>query len=88
MLTKRVRGIGGGGWVSAWGAIHMAAALAGCRMVLVSTGWTNSYPVSTDGYRNHFSPLVYRGIISGTVGSFQSRGAFSGWKALTIESSL
>ena len=31
-------GIGGGGWVSALGAMHMAAALAGCRKALVSTG--------------------------------------------------
>ena len=31
-------GIGGGGWVSAWGAVHMAAALASCRKALVSTG--------------------------------------------------
>ena len=30
--------IGGGGWVSALGAVHMAAALAGCRMALVGTG--------------------------------------------------
>ena len=30
--------IGGGGQVSAWGAVHMAAALAGCRKALVGTG--------------------------------------------------
>ena len=34
--TKKV-GIGGGGWVSAWGAVHMAAALAGHRTALVGT---------------------------------------------------
>ena len=28
----------GGGRVSAWGAVHMAAALAGCRKALVGTG--------------------------------------------------
>ena len=28
----------GGGQVSVWGTIHMAAALAGCRMALVGTG--------------------------------------------------
>ena len=32
-------GIGGGGQVSAQGAVHMAAALAGCRKLLVGTGW-------------------------------------------------
>ena len=31
-------GIGGGGRVSARGAVHMAAALAGCRKALVGTG--------------------------------------------------
>ena len=31
-------GIGGGGRVSARGAVHKAAALAGCRKALVGTG--------------------------------------------------
>ena len=31
-------GIGGGGRVSAQGAMHVAAALAGCRKALVGTG--------------------------------------------------
>ena len=31
-------GMGGGGRISAWGLVHMAAALAGCRKVLVGTG--------------------------------------------------
>ena len=30
---------GGGGQVSARGAVHMAAALASCRKALVGTGW-------------------------------------------------
>ena len=34
-------GIGGGGRVSAWGAVHMAAALAGHRTALVGTGRTH-----------------------------------------------
>ena len=34
-------GIGGSGLVSARGAVHMAAALAGCRKALVSTGLAN-----------------------------------------------
>ena len=38
--TSKNDRIGGGGWVSAWGAcaIHMAAALTGCRKALVGTG--------------------------------------------------
>ena len=32
--------IGGGGRVSAWGVMHMAAALAGCRKALVGTGFS------------------------------------------------
>ena len=51
-------GIGGGGWVSARGAIHMAAALSGCGMALVGTGWIISHLVSTNGCRDHCSPPV------------------------------
>ena len=51
-------GIGGGGCVSARGAVHMAAALAGCRKALVGTGWTISHLVSTNRLRNHSPPLV------------------------------
>jgi len=40
-------GIAGGGWVSALGAVHMAAALAGCRKALIGTGWTISHLVSS-----------------------------------------
>ena len=36
--ASRKGGIGGGGWVSAQGAVHMAAALADCRKALVGTG--------------------------------------------------
>ena len=39
-------GIGGGGRVSAWSAVHMAAALAGCRKALVGTGWIISLLVN------------------------------------------
>ena len=78
-------GIGGGGRVSAWGAVHMAAALAGCRKALVGTGWTISHLVGTNRLRNHSS---CRGTISGLVGSIQSGGALAGQRALTIESSL
>ena len=80
-------GIGGGGWVSARGAVHMAAALAGCRKTLVSTDWTISHLVSTNRLRNHSPPLV-GGTISGLVGSIQSGGVCAGLRALTIESSL
>ena len=51
-------GIGGGGRVSARGAVHMAGALAGCRKALVGTGWTISHLVSTNRLRNHSPPLV------------------------------
>ena len=56
MLAKRWDG--GSGWVSAWGAMHMAAALAGCRTALVGTDWTISQFVSTNGRRNHSFPVV------------------------------
>ena len=38
--------------------MHMAAALAGCRMSLVGTSWTISHIVSMKGHRNHSSHLV------------------------------
>ena len=44
-------GIGGGEWVSARGAVHMAAALAGCRKALVGTGLGNSLLFDTNGHR-------------------------------------
>ena len=44
-------GIGRGGQVSAWGAVHMVAALAGCRKVLVGTGLGISLPFHTNGLR-------------------------------------
>ena len=59
--------IGGDGQVSAWGAVHMAAALVDCRKALVSIGWTISHLVSTNRLRNL---LPCRGTISGSVGSF------------------
>ena len=34
VYASKKGGKGGGGWVSAWGAVHMAAALAGCRLAL------------------------------------------------------
>ena len=44
-------GIGGGGRVSAQGAVRMAAALAGCRKALVGTGLSISLPFATNGRR-------------------------------------
>ena len=74
-------GIGGGGRVSPRGALHMTASLAGCRKALVGTGLGISFLFDTNG-------CLYRGSISGTVGSFQLGEAFTCWRALTIVSSL
>ena len=38
----------GGERVSAWGAVHMAAALAGCRKALVATGLAISTQTGID----------------------------------------
>ena len=43
--------IGGGGRVSARGAVHMAAVLAGCRKALVGTGLSISLLFDTNGRR-------------------------------------
>ena len=44
-------GIGGGGRISARGAVHMAAALAGYRKALVGTGLGISLFFDTNGHR-------------------------------------
>ena len=44
-------GIGEGGRVSAQGAVHMAAALAGCRKALVGTGLSISLLFATNERR-------------------------------------
>ena len=49
--TSKKDGIGGGGQVSAQGAMHMAAALAGCRKALVSTDLGISLLSDTNGRR-------------------------------------
>ena len=41
----------GGGRVSAQGAVHMAAALAGYKKALVGTGWAISLLFNTNGRR-------------------------------------
>ena len=46
--TSKKGGIGGGGRVSAQGAVHMAAALAGCRKALVGTGLSTSLLLGAD----------------------------------------
>ena len=77
-------GVGGGGQVSARDAMRRAAALAGFRMALVGTGWTFSHLASTNRCRD-------TSLFIGTPfpkGSFQSNGAFTGKKALAIESLL
>ena len=49
--TSKKGGIGGGGRVLAQGAMHMVAALAGCRKILVGTGLAVSLPFDTSGRR-------------------------------------
>ena len=51
-------GVEGGGWVSAWVAVHTATALAGYRKALVGTAVHISHLVSTNRLRNHSPPLV------------------------------
>ena len=52
--TSRKSGIDGGGRAYQTHAMHMATALAGCRMALVVT----SHFVSTNRCRNHSSPFA------------------------------
>ena len=47
--SKKKGGIGGGGRVSARSAVHMAAALAGCRKALVGTGLAISLLLTQTG---------------------------------------
>ena len=48
-------GKGGGGRVSAWGAVHMATALAGYKKALIGTGW--AWKGSSTFVRTPFLPL-------------------------------
>ena len=50
-LASKNGGIGGGGRVLVRGAVHMAAALAGCRKALVGTGLSISLLFDTNGHR-------------------------------------
>ena len=47
MLASKKGGKGGGGRVSAWGAVHIAAALTGYKKALVGTGWV--FPMAEKG---------------------------------------
>ena len=47
--ASKKAGIGEGGRVSALSAVHMAAALAGCRKALVGTGLAVSLLFDTNG---------------------------------------
>ena len=75
VLAKKA--VGRSGRVSARGAMHMAAALAGYRKPLVGTGWAISLLFDTNGWIRLL--CLFRGSISGTV-------AFTGRRALTIVS--
>ena len=52
-------------------AVHMAAALAGCRKALVSTGFAISLLFDTTGHRNHSSVFVGAPLLALHVDSFQ-----------------
>ena len=80
-LAKKV-GQGGGGRVCAQGAMYMVVYLAGYkRAFVVSTDWTISHLLSTNGLRNHSSALVGAPFLN-------LQSVLAGWRALTIESSL
>ena len=79
------KGKRGGRWFSAWDAVHMAAALASCRMALISTGWTISHLSSTNGCRNQSSPFVWTPF---PVLQILVCRSICGQRPLTIESLL
>ena len=56
--ASKKSGIGEGGRVSAQGAVHMAAALAGCRKALVGTGLSISLLFDTNGRRQGSSAFL------------------------------
>ena len=59
VCTSKKGGIGGGGRVSARGAVHMAAALADHTKALVGTGWTISLLLTQTGVDKHPLPMNY-----------------------------
>ena len=48
-------GRGGGGWGHLQNTVHMAAAWLGCKMAMISIGWTNSRPGCMNGLRKGYS---------------------------------
>ena len=57
--VRKKRGIGTDERISAWGAMHMAATLAGYRTALLAlAGPFFTLLANTNGVSNHSSPLV------------------------------
>ena len=56
--ASKMGGIVEGGLAYSRNAVHMEAVMAGCRKAMIGTGWIISQLVSTNGHRNHSSPLV------------------------------
>ena len=86
LLAERV-GQGGGGWVSPRRLQCMAAVAAGCRLcrkALFNARWAIVLLSCTNRPRKH-SFLLCMGSTSDILVSFQSGGALSGRRALTIE---
>ena len=84
--TSKKGRIGGSGRVSAWSAVHMAAALVGCTKPWSALAGPFLTLLAQQAQEPLPSPC--RGTISGLVGSILSGGACAGQTALTIESSL
>ena len=64
----------------------VASTFVGCRIALVSAGWTISHLVRTNGCRNHSSSLVGASFLY--CRQFSVRRRVAGRTALTIESLL
>ena len=62
----------------------MPAVAAGCRKALANARWAIVLLSCTNGPRPPFH-LVGAPFLSDILGSFQSGGVLSGWRALTIE---
>ena len=88
-LITQGRGTGlRGRWeVSAQGAVHMEAALAGYKNSL-DWHWVDYFSPCQHKRAQEPLPSPCRGTISGLVGNIQSGEVLGGWRALTIESLL
>ena len=63
----RKGGTGRGGWGHPQSAVHMAAAMLGCKKTMVGAGWANSWPGYMSRLRKRYFHLLRGSSLAGKV---------------------